>query len=121
VRQLGSRHAIYNVLAELRATHDSQHGKKVTIGVLVASLFLTDKPTDLIDEVCDFCATVDLPTTLAAIGLADVSDEDLMTVAEAADAEEETVHNEPMPVTPVAVVAALQAADALGRRRAADG
>lgn len=117
---LASCHAIHNGLTQLPATHAYWHGEKVTIGVL-ASLFLTDKPADLIDEVYDFCTAVGLPTTLAAIGLADASDEDLRTVAEAACAEDETIHHEPMPVTPDAVFAALRAADAEGRRRAADG
>ncbi len=115
---LASCHAIHNGLTQLHATHDYWHGEKVTIGVL-ASLFLTDKPIDLVDEVYGFCEDVGLPTTLADIGLKDVSDEDLMTVAKASCAEEETIHNEPMPVTPESVFAALRAADAEGRRRQA--
>ncbi|MDD3828646.1 MAG: glycerol dehydrogenase, partial [Anaerolineae bacterium] len=38
-------------------------------------------------------------------------------VAEAACAEGETIHNEPAPITPEKVVAALKAADAEGRER----
>jgi glycerol dehydrogenase len=113
---LASCHAIHNGLTQLEATHHYWHGEKVTIGVL-ASLFLTDKPADLIDEVYTLCEAVGLPTTLADIGLADVEDEDLMRVAEAACADGETIHNEPLPVTPQMVFAALKAADAEGRRR----
>lgn len=115
---IASSHAIHNGLTRLPATHDFWHGEKVAIGVL-ASLFLTDKPSSRIDEVYQFCEDVGLPTTLAEIGLEDVSDADLMTVAEAACADGETVHNEPMSVTPDAVFAALRAADAEGRRRKA--
>ncbi len=47
----------------------------------------------------------------------EVTDEDLMRVAEAATKEGETIHNEPMPVTADRVFAALKAADAEGNRR----
>jgi glycerol dehydrogenase len=109
-------HAIHNGLTTLEETHHYWHGEKVAIGVL-ASLLLTDKPADLIDEVYTLCEAVGLPTTLADIGLAGVSDEALLGVAEAACADVETIHNEPIPVTPAMVFAALKAADAEGRRR----
>lgn len=114
---LGACHAIHNGLTALPQTHAFWHGEKVTIGVL-AALFLTDRPPEMIDLVYDFCEAVGLPTTLAAIGLAGVSDADLMRVAEAACAPGETIHNEPHEVTPRTVFWALKAADAEGRRRA---
>ena len=113
---LASCHAIHNGLTVLEQTHHYWHGEKVAFGVL-ASLFLTDKPADLIDEVYTLCEEVGLPTTLADIGLGEVSDADLMKVAEAACAEGETIHNEPIPVTPAMVFAALKTAGAEGRRR----
>ncbi len=113
---LSACHAIHNGLTTLEQTHPYWHGEKVAIGV-VASLFLTDKPANLIDEVYTLCEAVGLPTTLAEIGLADVTDAGLMQVAEAACAEGETIHNEPMPVTPQKVFAALKTADAEGQRR----
>jgi glycerol dehydrogenase len=113
---LGAAHAIHNGLTELPGSHDAWHGEKVAVGVL-ASLFLTDKPREVIDQVFDFCLEVGLPTTLAEIGLEGVSDDDLMRVAERSCIEGETIHNEPMPVTPAMVAAALRAADAEGRRR----
>lgn len=42
----------------------------------------------------------------------------LRLVATRACAEGETIHHEPMPVSPKVVVAALKAADAYGRKRA---
>lgn len=115
---LASCHAIHNGLTALEETHEYWHGEKVAIGVLT-SLFLTDKPAGMIDEVYTFCESVGLPTTLAEIGLENVSDEDLMIVADRACAEGETIYNEPIPVTPQSVLAALKAADAEGRRRKA--
>ncbi len=113
---LAAAHAIHNGFTVLEATHRYYHGEKVAFGTL-ASLFLTDKPTEIIDEVFSFCEAVGLPTTLAEIGLENVSDQELMKVAEAACAEGETIHNEPIPVTPKSVFAAIKAADAEGKSR----
>ncbi|ACR79227.1 MULTISPECIES: glycerol dehydrogenase [Kosmotoga] len=115
---LAAAHAIHNGLTVLEQTHKYYHGEKVAFGTLT-SLFLTDKPREIIDEVYSFCESVGLPTTLADIGLDGVSDEELMKVAEAACAEGETIHNEPIPVTPEAVYSAIKTADAEGKRRKA--
>lgn len=63
-------------------------------------MFLGDKPANLIDTVFNFSQAVGLPTTLADIGLEDVSEADLLMVAEAACADGESIHNEPVEVTP---------------------
>jgi glycerol dehydrogenase len=59
---------------------------------------------------------VGLPTTFAGIGIAEPSDELLEVVAKRATAPGETIHNEPMTVTPGMVAEALRAADAAGVR-----
>lgn len=115
---LASAHSIHNGLTRLHGTHQYYHGEKVAIGVL-AGLFLTDRPSELIDDVYDFCESIGLPTTLADIGLGGASDEDLYVVAEAACAEGETIHHEPCPISPNAVFAALKTADQVGRNRRA--
>ncbi|MHC5306030.1 glycerol dehydrogenase [Bartonella sp. LJL80] len=118
---LAACHAIHNGLTVLPQTHHYWHGEKVTIGVL-ASLILTDKDADMINMIYDFCESVNLPTTLAEIGLGDVSDEDLMKAAKAATVEGETIHNECGTITAEAVFAALRAADAIGlARKGLDG
>ncbi len=113
---LAAAHAIHNGLTLLPQAHHCYHGEKVAFGT-VASLILTDKPTEIIDEVYSFCESVRLPTTLADLGLSETSDDNLMKVARASCAEGETIHNEPIPVTPYMVFASLKAADAEGRRR----
>lgn len=113
---LASAHAIHNGLTQLPGTHGFYHGEKVAIGVL-AGLFLADRPRALIDEIYAFCEAVGLPTTLGSIGLEGVSDDELRLVANRACADGETIHHEPMPVSPKAVIAALKAADAYGRMR----
>jgi glycerol dehydrogenase len=113
---LAACHAIHNGLTVLEQTHHYWHGEKVAFGAL-ASLFLTDRPATLMDEIYSFCERVGLPTTLAEIGLGEASPADLMRAAEGACAEGETIYNEPIPVSPQTVYAALVAADAEGRRR----
>lgn len=113
---LGACHAIHNGLTVLPQTHAYWHGEKVTIGVL-AALFLTDQPPAMIDQVFGFCEAVDLPTTLADIGLGEITEAELMRVAEAACAAGETIHNEPHEISPMVVAGALKTADAEGRRR----
>ena len=113
---LGAAHSIHNGLTALPGAHDRYHGEKVAFGVL-ASLFLTDKPVALMDEVYGLCAVLGLPTTLADLGLAGVSDEDLLRVAEKACAPGETIHNEPVETSPAVVADMIRAADAWGRNR----
>ncbi|EPY16625.1 glycerol dehydrogenase [Strigomonas culicis] len=113
---LGAAHAIHNGLTALDETHHFWHGEKVAVGVL-ASLFLADRPAQLIDTVFAFCEQVGLPTTLADIGIVDATDEKLQRVAALATAAGETIHCEAGVVTPEAVVASIRSADAYGRVR----
>ncbi|BCL77072.1 glycerol dehydrogenase [Jeongeupia sp. HS-3] len=113
---LAAAHAIHNGLTVLAQTHDYWHGEKVAFGTL-ASLMLNGAAPALIDRVYDFCDAVGLPTTLAEIGLEDVSDEDLHRAAAAACADGETIHNEPCAISTESVLGAMIAADAYGRSR----
>ncbi len=113
---LAAAHAIHNGLTALEATHHYWHGEKVAFGTLT-SLILTDKSPEMIDLVFSFCESVDLPTTLADIGLGTVSDEDLMKVAQAATAAGETIHNEAGTITAEAVFLAMKTADSIGQSR----
>ena len=113
---LAAAHSIHEGLTHLEPTHHYYHGEKVAIGTL-ASLFLTDKSKCTIDEAFGFCESVGLPTTLADLGLAGVSDQDLMKVAEISCEKEKFMAGEPIQVTPQAVFFALKAMDATGRSR----
>lgn len=117
---LGAAHAMHNGLTALPATHRLNHGEKVAFGVL-ASLFLTDKPLMLVDEVYTVCGELGLPTTLADLGLDGITEHELARVAEKACAPGESIHNEPVEVSPDLIRAAIKAADAEGRRRKKTG
>ncbi|MBD3274973.1 MAG: iron-containing alcohol dehydrogenase [Candidatus Marinimicrobia bacterium] len=115
---IAAAHSIHNGLTVLNETHDYFHGEKVAIGVL-ASLILTDRTIEQFHTVREFCLSVGLPTTLADIGLKDPTADDLAKVAEAACAEGETIHNEPVPVTPDMVVSALKTLDEMAEMQTA--
>jgi len=57
------------------------HGELAAFSTLI-QLIMEDKDTEIIDEVFEFCRTVGLPVTLAELGLADVTDEALLKIAE---------------------------------------
>jgi len=113
---LASAHAIHNGLTALEATHAYFHGEKVAIGVL-AGLALTDADPAEVEAVYSFCEKVGLPTTLAQIGLDATDRAALMKAAEKACAPQEAIHHEAGVITPEKVLAALLAADGIGRAR----
>lgn len=111
---LAAAHAIHNGLTTASATHAYLHGEKVAFGLL-AQLVLEGKPRPVMNRVLGFAHGVGLPIALADIGLADLSKEQLQTIAVRSTAEGETIHNEPFEVTPDRVADAILAADAVGR------
>jgi glycerol dehydrogenase len=113
---LAAAHAVHNGLTVLDPTHEYLHGEKVAFGLLT-QLNLEERPIPEIEEVLEFCLAVGLPVCLADIGLKQASREDLRKVAAAACAQGETMANEPLPVTPEMVMAAMIQADAMGSIR----
>ena len=110
---LAAAHAIHNGLTTAAATHGYMHGEKVAFG-LITQLMLELQPKSVVEEVLAFSNRVGLPTTFADIGIGSPSQELLEMVAKRATAPGETIHNEPITVTPVLVVEAMRAADSVG-------
>lgn len=110
---LAAAHAIHNGLTTAPGTHVYMHGEKVAFGLL-AQLMLESQPSSVVEEVLAFSSSVGLPITFAEVGVANASLELLQTIAVRATTPGETIHNEPMPITPQMVVEALRAADAVG-------
>jgi glycerol dehydrogenase len=111
---LAAAHAVHNGLTALPQLHYFMHGEKVNFGTLT-QFALEDRPTREFNEFASFCMSVGLPTTFADLDLGTVSKEELETVAKAATAPGETIHNMPFAVTPEMVVDAMVAADAYSR------
>ena len=100
----------------LKETENYLHGEIVAFGTQ-ASLFLTDRTKETINEVYTFCESVGLPTTLAEIGLPEISDAALAKVADVIMDKDNPVNNEPVPVTKETIIAAIKAADYHGKLR----
>jgi glycerol dehydrogenase len=113
---LAGAHGIQIGFTALKETENYLHGEIVAFGTQ-ASLFLTDKKKEIIDEVYTFCESIGLPTTLAEIGLPDVSDSDLSKVAEIIMDKDNPIHNEPVLVTRETIIAAIKEADHAGHLR----
>jgi len=112
---LAAAHAIHNGLTSAPGTHDYMHGEKVAFG-LICQLMLESQPQSVVNEVLTFSSSVGLPVTFADIGIGNPSEELLEIVARRATAPGETIHNEPITVTPELVVEALRAANSAGLR-----
>ena len=110
---LAAAHAIHNGLTTAAGTHSYMHGEKVAFGLL-AQLMLESQPQSIVNEVLEFSNSVGLPTTFAEIGITNPGQELLEKIAERATVPIETIHNEPMPITPRLVVDAMRAADSAG-------
>jgi glycerol dehydrogenase len=110
---LAAAHAIHNGLTAAPGTHGYMHGEKVAFG-LIAQLMLESQSQQVVDEVLTFANSVGLPTTFAEVGIGDPGRELMEAIARRAAAPGETIHNEPMAVTPELVVEAMRAADAAG-------
>lgn len=111
---LGAAHAIHDGLTILEPTHKFMHGEKVAFGTL-CQLALENAEMDEILEVLDFCTSVGLPICLEDLGVAEISSEELIRVAEKACIPEESIHAMPFPVTVDMTAAAILAADKLGK------
>ena len=111
---LAAAHAIHDGLTILEGTHKYFHGEKVAFGTL-AQLVLENAPKEEIEQVLDFCLEIGLPVCLEDIGVNEISEEELMEVAEKSCIAEESIHSMPFPITIEAVAAAIIAADKLGK------
>lgn len=111
---LAGAHAIHNGFTVLEECHHMQHGEKVNFGTLT-QLVLENIPEEELVDILDWMISVGLPVTLEQLGVTDTSREHLMPVAEAACAENDTLHNMPFEVTAESVYHAILAADAYGR------
>ncbi|MBF2097662.1 MAG: iron-containing alcohol dehydrogenase family protein [Gloeomargaritaceae cyanobacterium C42_A2020_066] len=110
-------HAVHNGLTHIPATHGSLHGEKVALGVLVQlrleeTLGSNPLAAQARQQLLGFYRQVDLPTSLAEIGLPNPSPETLAHIAQVATAPGSDVHRLPFPVTAADLVAALVTTDA---------
>ena len=107
-------HGIHDGLTALPQTHRFLHGEKVAFCTLCL-LMLENRDSAEITEAIRFCRKLGLPTTLADLGLADASRDDITRVAEAALAPGECTFATPVELTVDTVRDAILALDAFAR------
>lgn len=109
---IAAAHSIHNGLTQLDATHHATHGEKVNFGT-ITQLVLEGRDDAFIIDMIEFSVTLGLPVTLGELGVEDASRAQLDTVAEAALAPDETIHNA-FDVEPADVRDAMVVANELG-------
>lgn len=83
-------HSIHDALTILPKSHQQLHGNKVAYGVLVQ--LVIEAKWHEIDRLIPFYQQLSLPTCLADMGMADITEEELEKVAKRATVEDETIH-----------------------------
>lgn len=113
---LAAAHSFQNGLTALSGdVHKLSHGQKVAFGTLV-NLVLEGASDETFSRYLEFEANLGLPTTFADLHLDQVSEADLLKVAELTVQSGETIHNMGFPVSARIVLAAMKAADYLSRQ-----
>ncbi|MEI6829001.1 MAG: iron-containing alcohol dehydrogenase [Synechococcaceae cyanobacterium ELA445] len=110
-------HAVHNGLTQLQATHGCLHGEKVGFGILV-QLRLEEQlgenrlAAQARRQLLTFFSTLQLPVSLADLGLASAPLCDLQAACSFACRPDSDLHHLPFPVTPADLLGALVTADA---------
>lgn len=112
---LAAAHGFHQGLAELPETHRHLHGEKVAFGIL-ASLFLTQKPANFIEQIYTFHHATKLPLCLEDVSVTDTSCDHLMIAIKRMMAPGEITHWEPVAYSEEAYLNAMLAADDYGKR-----
>ncbi|KAK0421528.1 glycerol dehydrogenase [Armillaria borealis] len=111
---LAAAHAIHDGLTALEPTHKMMHGEKVNFGT-ICQLLLSNASMEEMDRYMELMTSVDLPITLAQLGVTSATDEELRHVAELACAPNETIWNLDYVINVDVVFNAIKGADAAGR------
>lgn len=111
---LAAAHAIHNGLTHMEESNKSMHGEKVCFSLL-AQLVLEGRSSEEIEELIDFCISLDLPVCLRDLGITKIDERELLTISEILCRENKRkISNEPFQVTPEMVRDAILVADEMG-------
>lgn len=110
---LAAAHAIHNGFTAIHALHGLMHGEKVAFGV-VAQLILNGADSEELDRYIGFMLSVDLPVTFELLGIPNVTDEEIRSVAKLACAPNETIWNMETAINEDIVFNAIKGANAAG-------
>jgi len=116
---VASAHAVGNTITMFEAARPYTHGERVAFGIATQLCLDDDVPDEERLKVMDFMVSVGLPVTLEEVGVGDISDKQLMELAEACCVPGSIAHFHVFEVTPYDMYSALVAADTLGHSRRA--
>ena len=111
---LAAAHAIHAGFTMIPEMNGSFHGEKVAVGLLV-QFVMEKRSASFIGEMIDFYRRLGLPSTLAELGMGEVTDEKLAAIAERACRPNTYMFHMPMTVDRDVVKQAILEADAMGR------
>jgi glycerol dehydrogenase len=104
-------HAVHNALTHLPQTHGTLHGEKVAYGILVQLRLEEFQGNQLASlsrhQLLKFYQEIGLPTSLADLGLSQVTIAELDRIAEIACQPNSDIHRLPFSVSPSQVLAAM--------------
>lgn len=112
---LAAAHSIHDGLTVLPQARSLMHGEKVAFGV-VCQMVYNDHPSEEIAQIVRFFRSVELPVCLDDLRLGDISDEDIMRVAEKASSSDERIHCHHQDVSPKIIYDIIKAASAYAKR-----
>jgi glycerol dehydrogenase len=101
-------HALHAGLSAIPACRGAMHGEKVAFGVIVQSLVEGWPEVERV-ELVEFYRDVGLPATLAGLGMATASPEDLARIVEITCRPGSHIHNLRRPVRPTELIQVLEA------------
>lgn len=110
---LAAAHAINDGFAQEPQAHGATHGEKVAFGLL-AQLVLENAPQEEMEEVLAFIKRVDLPMTLAQLGITEINEENLHKAAEMAVVPTQSTKNLSPDITADDVYNAIMKANEIG-------
>jgi glycerol dehydrogenase len=113
---VSAAHGIHDALTVLEPTHHFFHGEKVAFGVICLLVLENRAPVEL-NEALDFCIDIGLPTTLADLGLHDVTNDDLGRVGELAMKPTNVIHSVPVELTAGLIANVIRTASILAEQR----
>jgi glycerol dehydrogenase len=115
---VSAAHGIHDALTVLEPTHHFFHGEKVAFGV-ISLLVLENRAPEELNEALDFCIDLGLPTTLADLGLHDVTHAELARVGELAMKPSNVIHSVPVELTADLIANVIRTASVLAEQRKA--
>ena len=108
-------HEIHDAMTMFPETHRFLHGHMVGYGILVQ--LAVEKKWKEIEMLTEFYRPLGIPTSLEEIGLSNLTDEQLMSIAIQATAPGLPVHQLPYSVTSDVIVTAIKQLEKINRKK----